>query len=573
MLTMARRPSLVDRVTATAASAHARRVYRRFMEAARRAVAVQERTLLDKIRRNADSDFGRRFGFDRVTSRQDFVRRVPILRYEDHLPYIERLKQGDSRALFGPAERVLMFAMTSGTTDQPKYIPVTPHFLREYRRGWNAFGIKALLDHPQAFLRGILQITSRMDETRTSARIPCGAITGLMAATQKRVVRKYYVAPRIVAEIDDPAAKYYTILRLALPVDVAFVITASPATQLKLARLARDNAVQLIREIQDGSLDVSLPVPAHVREALRPLLRPRPAEARRLEGLARQRGELLPRDYWDLAFLANWTGGTMGLYLREFGHYFGEAPVRDIGLLASEGRISIPVEDGTPAGILDVESHFFEFVPTGEIEADRPRTFCCHEVEEGQEYHVLMTTSAGLYRYHIGDVIRVVGFSGQAPLVEFLHRGEHVSSMAGEKLTEHQVVAAMQRSLERVNAAVTSFLLAPRWKQPPHYVLHVEAAAGQDVLPAAELGTEFDRQLASVNLEYASRRRSERLGSIQVNVLSSGRLAQRDQVEAERRRKGNEQYKHRYLYSRPGQDEDLFSPAESPGMRNQPRVS
>ena len=104
---------------------------------------------------------------------------------------------------------------------------MTKTFLDEYRRGWNAFGIKALLDHRGAFLRKIVQVSSRMDEMRTAAGIPCGAITGLMAATQKRLVRKYYVAPECVARIDDPTTKYYTIMRLAVPCDVAFMITAS----------------------------------------------------------------------------------------------------------------------------------------------------------------------------------------------------------------------------------------------------------------------------------------------------------------------------------------------------------
>src|SRR5689334_14760841 len=126
------------------AQRHAEGVYARFLAATRRATALQEEVLLQKIRRNASSDFGHNHHFDRIHSAEDFLRHVPILHYEDHKPYIERVKQGESKALFGPGERVLMFALTSGTTEEPKYIPVTKTFLGEYRRGWNAFGIKAL---------------------------------------------------------------------------------------------------------------------------------------------------------------------------------------------------------------------------------------------------------------------------------------------------------------------------------------------------------------------------------------------------------------------------------------------
>ena len=131
---MTRRPRLLDRLALVIARSHARHVYHEFLAVTRRAAAVQAKVLLSKIRRNADTDFGRDHRFDRVHSADDFVRRVPILRYEDHRPYIERVKRGDFRAMFGRGQRVHMFALTSGTTDEPKYIPVTDDFLGAYRR-------------------------------------------------------------------------------------------------------------------------------------------------------------------------------------------------------------------------------------------------------------------------------------------------------------------------------------------------------------------------------------------------------------------------------------------------------
>jgi hypothetical protein len=464
-----------------------------------------------------------------------------------------------------------MFALSSGTTAEPKYIPVTDEFLREYRRGWNAFGIKALLDHPGAFLRGIVQITSRMDESRTSAGIPCGAITGLMAATQKRLVRKYYLSPRCLAEIDDATAKYYTIMRLAVPADAAFLITANPATQLKLARTADLNREPLIRDIHDGTLRADLPIPAPVRRQLRPRLKPDPTAARRLEAIIRDHGRLLPKHYWNLSFLANWTGGTMGLYLNDYPQYFGDTPVRDIGLLASEGRVTIPVQDATPAGILDVTSHFFEFVPRDRIEEASPPTLRSHEVEVGQEYFVLLTTSSGLYRYDLGDLVRVVGFEGQAPIIEFLNKGDHICSLAGEKLTEHQVILAMSEVAQRLGTPVADFVLTPCWADPPYYVLHVEPTeADPDPARSHELAAALDQTLHAVNVEYAGKRRTDRLGPVRLNFLPPRFLADLDRREAARFRPGNEQYKHRYLYTHPGDDAD-FPTAPQIAPPRQPR--
>ncbi|MEE8170632.1 MAG: GH3 auxin-responsive promoter family protein, partial [Phycisphaerae bacterium] len=191
-------------------TATARHAYHRFVRAAHDAVAVQERQWRSHVRRHATSDFGRQNGFDRIASYDDFRRALPVADYRAFAPAIERMRRGEFRALLGPRQRVLMFALTSGTTAEPKYIPVTDEFLRAYRRGWNIWGHKTLLDHSDAYFRGIVQITSPMREHESEAGIPCGAITGILAATQLPIVRRYYIAPGIVADIHDSSAKHYT---------------------------------------------------------------------------------------------------------------------------------------------------------------------------------------------------------------------------------------------------------------------------------------------------------------------------------------------------------------------------
>jgi hypothetical protein len=94
-------------------------------------------------------------------------------------------------------------------------------------------------------------------------------------------------------------------------------------------------------------------------------------------------------------------------------------PLRDIGLLASEGRLSIPVDDGTASGVLNVRSHFFEFIPADEYGTAHPTALRMHQLEVGREYFVLLTNGSGLYRYDLGDRVRVTGIKGQAPMIEF----------------------------------------------------------------------------------------------------------------------------------------------------------
>ncbi|MFQ5503071.1 MAG: GH3 auxin-responsive promoter family protein, partial [Phycisphaerae bacterium] len=392
--------------------------------------------------------------------------------------------------------------------------------------------------------------------------------TGLLAATQKKLVRRFYTAPLAISCIADSRAKYYTIMRLAIPRDVAWIVTANPSTLLLLAKTADENRERIIRDIHDGGLCDEMSVDGDIRSALAPRLVSDPDCARRLERIVAECGALLPRDYWDLGFRAHWCGGTMGLYESQFPRYYGDVPARDIGLIASEGRMSIPVEDGTAEGILDVTSQFFEFIPAGEYGSESPATLRSHELSVGEEYFLVLTNAGGLYRYDLGDRVRVTGWAGAAPLIEFLSRDDHTASMAGEKLTEDQVVMAMRAVLGNVETSksqedktisvegvsIHRFVLSPRWAEVPRYRLYVEGDAARGV---DRLADRLDRALCGINLEYAQKRSTLRLESIELAELPRGALTERERRLRCARSHTAEQFKHQYLLPRPGLDTDL----------------
>ena len=168
----------------------------------------------------------------------------------------------------------------------------------------------------------------------------------------------------------------------------ATTIAANPSTILAIARLGDREKETLIRDLADGTIDPSWEIPRR-RPPGAAAPRPDPAPddaARRLEAIVERTGRLLPSDYWpNLYFLANWTGGTMGAYLRGYPEFFGDRPVRDVGLIASEGRMTIPIEDGTPAGILDIRHHYFEFIPEDQADRDEPETVEAAELIEGRQ--------------------------------------------------------------------------------------------------------------------------------------------------------------------------------------------
>lgn len=522
---------------------------REFLDQTSRADVMQRDRLLELVARNADSDFGRDHHFGEIHSAADFRRRVPVRGYDGHEPYIERVRNGDLGALFGPGTEVLMFAMTSGTTAQPKTIPVTREALQNYRDAWTIWGIQAFDSHPEIIedgLRPILQIASNWCETTTPAGIPCGAITGLTAKMQNVMVRQTYCMPPAAVRIKEIEAKYYAALRLSAFRDVGTVIAANPATLLAIARLGDREKETLIRDLFDGTIHAKWQIPVDVRKAVR--LRAgikRRRSARQLEAITERTGRLLPKDYWpNLSFLANWTGGVMGAYLAQYPEFFGEKPVRDPGLIASEGRFTIPIDDNTPAGILDIRRHYFEFIPDDQAGLEEPETVEAHELIEGRNYYLLPTTAGGLYRYNIFDVIRCVGFHGKAPVIEFLNKGAHFSSLTGEKLSEFQVVAAVRAAQAALGLALKSFLLLPCWGQPPHYVLLVEDDDMPDDPEIEErLGAEVEERLAALNVEYESKRETLRLDPIRICRIAPGSWAEYKQRRLAKSGGTVEQYK------------------------------
>ena len=544
--------TFIKRLVGRRIANRARALAEDFHERSRRSATGQRELLLSRIARNADSAFGRDHGFAEIRTPEDFRKRVPIGDYTRHEPYIDRVRNGDVSALFGPGTEVLMFAMTSGTTNRPKTIPVTQESLENYRHGWLIWGIQAFDAHPDIIengLRPILQIASDWRESFTPAGIPCGAITGLTASMQSRMIRTTYCMPPSGSRIKDVESKYYVALRYSIYKNLGTVIAANPSTILNMVRLGDRERETLIRDLRDGTLAAKWSIPDDVRRELRFRTRIRRKDAsRRLEKIVGETGRLLPRDYWpNLEFLSNWMGGTMRAYLRGYPEFFGEKPVRDVGLIASEGRMTIPIEDGTPAGVLDIRHHYFEFIPEEEADKEQPQTVEAAELIEGKNYFVLLTTAGGLYRYNIFDLVRCVGFHGEAPIVEFLNKGAHFSSLTGEKISEHQVISAVEEAQRAAGLRLRSYLLAPVWGDPPSYGLLVETSDLADEAAAERLGAAVEERLRELNVEYAAKRDTLRLGPVRTIRLRDGAWADFQKRRLARSGGTVEQYKQPHL--------------------------
>lgn len=536
-------PRLVEALAGLALY-QAKRWKAQFVHSTRRCSRTQHRLLQRILHQQEKTLFGQDYHFRSIRTPAQYRQQVPIHRYEDLEPRMSRVRQGDTRALLSNP-RIHMFALTSGTTASRKYIPVTQQYLKDYRRGTNIWASGIFENHPKAFLKHILQLVSDWDECRTESNTPAGSVSGLTSHMQSNAVQNYYCLPACTGKVKDATSKLYLALRLGLmQPEIGMLASANPSTLIRLAQLMESQHEDIIRDIHDGTIREEAGISKSVRMALRPRLKAMPERAHELETIRRVHGVLTPEHAWrPIHTIGCWTGGSVGLYLKQFPHYYGNTPIRDLGLLASEGRMTIPLEEGTTGGVLDIRSHYFEFIPEGEIDSKWPITLTADEVEIGKNYYILPTTSYGLYRYNIFDVVRVTDFCHSTPVVEFLNKGSLFSNLTGEKLSEFQVVAAMKKVTNRWGRLPAAYTLAPYWNElSPGYSLFLEEQDVADVAPEM-LATEFDQCLREQNIEYDTKRDSQRLGMMEICLLPKDTWSRWDAARLAKAGGSSEQYK------------------------------
>jgi hypothetical protein len=496
------------------------RQVKRFMKASVEPRNAQQACLMSIISSNKSSQFGRQHDFSSIKDIRDFCSAVPVRDYEQMRAYVERAANGESAVL--TASDPVMFATTSGTTAQPKYIPITKGYIEEFRRASVVSGYFLLKNNPQLVNGTTLSVVSPAEEGRTAGGIPYGAISGQLFRNEPFLIRKYISPiPYDVFLLKDYESKYYTLLRLALALPVSVFYTLNPSTIALLCRRLKQYAPTLVRDVRDGTVTAPAALPASTLSAVKHLLSPDPARAAMLEQLINA-GAFVPYRIWPtLQVVSCWTKAAASFYLADFPEFFGSVPISDITYGASEGRGTVFI--GPDKQMLALLCHFFEFIPEEEIESANPTVLLADELQQGRNYFILFTTSGGLYRYNINDVVKVVGFHNATPLLEFQYKGGNICSFTGEKITELQVTEAMSQALAQTGLQTRFFTVLPQFRPNPHYELWIEPQ-NTSLTPqaVATLSESFDQFLGKLNVEYKTKRESLRLDNVSSRLISPG---------------------------------------------------
>lgn len=493
--------------------------WRRFLHATAHPAEVQTARLLALVERARDTDFGRAHGFDQVRSLADYQRQVPIRGFEDYEPFLARMVAGEKKVLL--PDEPFFYGRSSGTTGTPKHIPITPTYVAEYRLPRRVWARQVLQAFPGLIRGKLLSVHSPKIEGHTEGGVPYGSVT--VGLTQRPgAVEKLAsgspldAVPRSVFLIDDFELKYYVTLRLALQERITLATAINPSTLVLLAKKLDQHAEALARDLVQGSLHDLERLPEPIRGEVRRQLRKDRRAAERLLASKAKHGRVVATEVWpELLGLLCWKGGSAPFYLAQLERWFPGRPIMDYGFLATEGGFSIPLGTEGSHGVVAVLGHVLEFVPEGQPEAT---PVLADRLEVGGRYRVVITAANGLWRYDINDIVECAGYFQKTAEIRFLHKGGNMLSITGEKVGESHVVEAMAR----LHPALHGFSVVVELGDPPRYRVAVEPHGALDSAGASALAQAFDRALAEVNLEYAAKRSSGRLGPPEVLVLPPG---------------------------------------------------
>jgi hypothetical protein len=498
--------------------------------------ALQESALLERVvAPNAGSEYGRRHAFDAIRTVRDYQKAVPIVRYADIAAEIERAVGGEPGVLVTePLRRVFL---TSGSSAKPKTIPVTSSFIGDKSRAFGLYWAFLFDQHPDAQAG---KVVGNFSDSGGSHRLPSGLPassegsywSAVGAAAQQRGKSPL---PKFVGAIADSNARYYTVARILAEENVSLMMALNPSTILLLLRKMNELCDTLIADVERGGLAPAFDVGDEVRAHVAAKYPGNPARAAELRALLQPGADpvLAAHRVWPgLRLVVSWRSPMQRPYLELLEPHLGPVAQRDYILMASEGVIAIPFEDRRSGGLLATPIHFYEFIPEDQAERPDPDVLLAGDLEVGKTYVVVLSTTAGLYRYNINDVVRVSGKKGRTPIVEFLYRTGATSSITGEKLTEEQVVSAVGALCNRLGLTLEGFTLAPAAQGFPRYVLLVEPGApGLEADRSAFRAAPaiLDAELQARNIEYGAKRSSQRLGAPELWVLAPGSYEQHRQ--------------------------------------------
>ncbi|XP_061765662.1 GH3 domain-containing protein isoform X1 [Nerophis ophidion] len=492
---------------------------------------VQEDTLIGRLRKNQQTIYGKQFDFSSIKDSATFRARHPITTYKHYRELIGRVAVGEEKVI--TAEKVLILAMTSGTSGPSAMLLST----RDTNAEFFLQGVAVCLDAMRhAFpATDSLQRTTKFFYTPTFRQSEAGIPIGPNSSTpaSSRHMLNLYTTPAPAFQVPSEKDTLYLHLLFALKDPSVGTLESNFASTVFYAFSAlQERWQELVEDIERGKVSAALNLEPDVRLKLEALMKPDPKRASELRAHFDAGFQGIAKRLWpDLHLVLAVDSGSNQIYgemLRA--NYCQGIPFYSPFYAATEGLIGVNLwpEDPRRRYLLCPRSMFCEFLPESSLEEETPPTLLMEEVKEGQNYELVITNAAGLYRYRIGDIVKVAGFHNKCPIVEFQYRRGQMLNVRGEKVSEALFLNALKKAVTQwpgaqlvdYCCAESGILGDSTGGSDPHYQVFIELKGVRNL--TEEQRYKLDVCLQQNSAVYRSYRIKGSIGPMRVQLVAPG---------------------------------------------------
>ena len=161
---------------------------------------------------------------------------------------------------------------------------------------------------------------------------------------------------------------------------------------------------------------------------------------------------------------------------------------------------------------------FHEFIP---VDSDDPnKTLLLNELEEGKLYEIVLTSKAGFYRYRIKDVVRVVGYEGETPMIVFAYRTNTVTNINGIHITGDHLSSSIKDLEDNYDLRVADYSIYENANYKNiHFEVFVEFEQDIDKHDIKEMKSSLDMYLQQNASDYAYRRKIGQINPLELHIV------------------------------------------------------
>ena len=500
-------------------------VENKFNRETKNAENVNKEILLKILKRNAKSEIGIKYDFQNVKSIEDYIRQVPLSNYLDYENYIDRMANGEKNILV--SEEVEYFGHTSGTTGKQKLIPVTKSGRMAASKYMAILSQRFVYNNfRESFKYGKgLMFADTVTTTYTKSGIPiCSATSGGMKKI-KGLIPYMYTSPYEVMEVKDKEAQMYLHLLFALKErKLSYITSVFISNVLDLLRFLEEKIDLLVMDIRKGRINKSLNIDDITREKLKKYIKPDAARADKID-IERKRGfkGICKRIWPEITYIACVAGSNFSIYDERVNYYTGNLPIYSTAYAATEATMGINPYIDKIRYVIIPDTVFYEFISVKDENKEIDKTYRLNELKLGEKYEIVITNQAGLYRYKLGDVIKVVGNYNNCPEIEFLYRKNQVLNMVSEKTTEEHLTISIQNTVKKLNLSLVDYTtIEDTTISPGRYIFYFEFKDDISRRNMIEFENVLDKELQRANLAYGRFRNNNRLAKVKVKVVNGG---------------------------------------------------